>query len=161
MSHTQCRAWALMRATGTSHARCRHFICTKLGFPQCQSLNASKAASTNQAPWRCPLLSAESRSIGFVMRLLDAHGVGGIRRPFSHKRYELRSAAERHATPHHTTPHEKEPHQTPESQELGVTNGSLPVARILMLSCGHSPAPEVRQASKAATLDYVPLTVVE
>jgi hypothetical protein len=65
------------------------------------------------------------------------------------------------ATPRHTTPHEKEPHQTPESQELGVTNGSLPVARILMLSCGHSPAPEVRQASKAATLDYVPLTVVE
>lgn len=90
------------RATGTSHARCRHLICTWLGFPQCQSLNVSKAANTNQAPWRSFLVISREP----VQRLRYAApmlGAGGIRRPVSHKRCEL-SAAKRHARSNRARP---------------------------------------------------------
>lgn len=90
------------RATGTSHARCRHLICTWLGFPQCQSLNVSKAANTNQAPWRSFLVISREpvQRLRYAALLL---GAGGIRRPLSHKRCEL-SAAKRHARSNRARP---------------------------------------------------------
>ena len=43
-------------------------------------------------------------------------------------------------------PRQKQSRPTPETHELGVTNGPLPVVRIAMLACSHSPAPEARHA---------------